>query len=417
MNILFPDLNDDEIRIISSEKKKLREAARQTHFSSSKVTPPQGSEPPKDLSEDRDAMSWPDNDDFEIWGDEGEEICLCENKNICSESMSIDIDEDMGPHLESVRKDSMINRFSMSMPADNEDVSAPGDKDKTSVPADQDEMPIAQEVHPTYNMPLKKSAAGKIVLYVNKWWLIGLILFIGALAVFFWWEVRRDTVHRSLDFRMEPTESRPPRALGEGYVDIRDTMVNGVPLKIFTPHDATPVLHVGADALNDTTAAFVLEAAFVREDTGGISGAYVVDGNLVSKGNARSGFCAIIDGRIIIGVADNTPYLEQAIETNGYFFRQYPLVVAGQVINNTTPYTALRKALAELDGKTVVVMSEKEQKINDFSQTLVDLGVTNAINLIGSTSLGFAHDAEGRKIVFGQDVENRLENANYLIWR
>ena len=203
----------------------------------------------------------------------------------------------------------------------------------------------------------------------------------------------------------------------KGYVEITDTVVGNVPLVILTPRDATPKLHIGIDVLQTPDVVMAMQAADIRSDNGGIVGAYVVDGNLVSKGQAKTGFCAIIDGNITIGVADATPLLERAIEANGYFFRQYPLVVGNQLVENKPKGRSLRKALAEWNGTTVVVMSRNRLTFHDFAQTLVDMGVANAIYLVGSESFGFAVDAEGNRTEYGKEAPSPKASTNYIIWR
>lgn len=203
----------------------------------------------------------------------------------------------------------------------------------------------------------------------------------------------------------------------KGYVEITDTVVGNVPLVILTPRDATPKLHIGIDVLQTPDVVMAMQAADIRSDNGGIVGAYVVEGNLVSKGQAKSGFCAIIDGNITIGVADATPFLEKAIESDGYFFRQYPLVVGNQLVENKPKGRSLRKALAEWNGTTVVVLSHSRLTFHDFAQTLVDLGVANAIYLVGSESFGFAVDAEGNRTEYGKEAPSPKASTNYIIWR
>lgn len=201
------------------------------------------------------------------------------------------------------------------------------------------------------------------------------------------------------------------------YSILRDTVVDDVPLTIIKPVNATPSLVIGESALNDTTAVLVTQAADIRSDNGEIVGAFVLNGNLISRGKSKAGYCAIINGKITIGVAETTPLLEKATETNGFFFRQYPLVVENQVIENRSKRKSLRKALALLDDDVVVILSHYEMSFHDFSQTLVDLGVTNAIYLIGSTAYGFAKDANGAKIEFG--IRRQMPedtNFNYIVW-
>lgn len=209
-------------------------------------------------------------------------------------------------------------------------------------------------------------------------------------------------------------DSTPIKA---GYVEITDTTINNIPLSIFTPRCAVAKLQIGNEALNDTNAVFVVQAADVRKDNGQIVGTYVSEGNLISKGQSKSGFCAIIGGAPIVGVSDATPYFEQAIETNGYFFRQYPLVVGGQVVENKPKGKSLRKALAERKGEIVVVMSKSDLTFHEFARALLDIEVSNAIYLVGSSSFGFAVDPVGRRVEFGQRAASYPTNTNYLIWR
>lgn len=215
-----------------------------------------------------------------------------------------------------------------------------------------------------------------------------------------------------------PTGMNPESPhLQKGHVEVYDTTINHVPLSVFVPRHVVPKLHVGTDALKDEDAVFVVPAADIREDNGGIVGAYVLEGNLISKGQAKSGFCAIIGGRVIVGVADATPYLEQAIESGGYFFRQYPLVVGNQVVENKPKGKSFRKALAEWNDEIVVIMSKKTLTFHDFAQSLSELGVSNAIYLVGASASGFAIDSQGNRIVFGVEETNASKNTNYIVWK
>ncbi len=205
----------------------------------------------------------------------------------------------------------------------------------------------------------------------------------------------------------------------KGFASVRDTVVDGIGLTILTPRHTTPVLVVGEEALRDTTAVLVAQAADVRADNGKIAGAYVVKGELLSRGEAKAGFCSIVNGEIVVGVADATPMLEQALMSEGYFFRQFPLVVGGQVVENKPKGRALRKALAEIDGEICVVLSRERLTFHDFSNALIDAGVRNAIYLVGSNAAGFYVDEDGHRQTFGTigDTESRWENINYIVWR
>lgn len=202
-----------------------------------------------------------------------------------------------------------------------------------------------------------------------------------------------------------------------GYVNIIDTIAGGEALTLLIPACSSSMLALGDSVLDDSTVVMAVQAADVRRDNGGIVGAYVLRGELLSKGQAKSGFCAIIDGKMTIGVADATPLLEQSLESEGYFFRQYPLVVGGQIVENKPRGKALRKALVELNGTPAVVLSRRKLTFHEFSESLVDLGVSNAIYLVGSSSFGFAVDDEGSRYEFGRRPATDLPNVNYLVWR
>ena len=111
-----------------------------------------------------------------------------------------------------------------------------------------------------------------------------------------------------------------------------------------------------------------------------------MNGEMKNRRKAKSFFCVFINDVITIGVAKTTPLLERATEENGFFFRQYPLVYEGEVIENKLKNLSQRKALAILNDEVVVVLSHDRLSFSKFSHALVDLGVKNAIYLTGSSA-------------------------------
>lgn len=118
-----------------------------------------------------------------------------------------------------------------------------------------------------------------------------------------------------------------------------------------------------------------------------------------------------------VGVADNSPLFEQATDTDGYFFRQYPLVDNGKLVDNETKNKAIRKALCERAGEIFVIKSETAESFHDFAQALVDLGVNNAIYLVGSTPYGFWYDKEGNVEEFSDLRVSKYKYESYILWR
>ena len=53
---------------------------------------------------------------------------------------------------------------------------------------------------------------------------------------------------------------------------------------------------------------------------------------------------------------------------------------------------------------------------HDFSQALVDLGVKNAIYLVGSSAYLKAKLEDGHIYEFGERIANIHPNSNYIFW-
>ena len=248
------------------------------------------------------------------------------------------------------------------------------------------------------------------------------VLILGCLIFIFLQTTENPENDYLIEITEQVTENEPQIIMTDSASDIKgftvahDTILNKTGLLILTPENSRPRLVIGSEFLNDPNIILATQAADIRGDNGKIAGTFVLNGEVISKGEAKAGFCSIINGEISIGVADATPMLEQTLTEGGYFFRQYPLVVGGQIVENKPKGKAIRKALAELDGKICVIMSIDRLTFHDFSQLLTDLGVRNAIYLVGSTSYGFYINESGNKILTGIAPKTEAENVNYIIW-
>lgn len=207
-----------------------------------------------------------------------------------------------------------------------------------------------------------------------------------------------------------------------GFCEIRDTVINDIALRIYIPHNAKLSLHVGRMDKEDSTVIYTAQAADVRADNGGIVGAFVLAGEPKAWGLSKTGYCASINGKVTIGVAENSPLFEQATETGGYFFRQYPLVDNGVLVENNPKNKSIRRSICDRNGEIFMVESLSLESFHDFSQALVDLGVDNAIYLVGSNAYGWAVKEDGTLQDFGD--ENRYrgrhrmpKNTSYIVWR
>ncbi|MBR1808187.1 MAG: hypothetical protein IJ776_02215 [Paludibacteraceae bacterium] len=198
---------------------------------------------------------------------------------------------------------------------------------------------------------------------------------------------------------------------------IKDTIVNDIPIKIYLPLNAHPALEIGQKCLSDENVILAFQAADIRADNHKIVGAFVLKGKPIAWGLSKKGYCAILRDSIFVGKADNSPLFEEATECDGYFFRQYPLVAEGIAQESELKSQAIRRALCEVENRIAVVETQDNASMHDFSQLLVDLGVDNAIYLIGSDALGMVADVDGNRISHGKSPDKiYYKYLNFIYW-
>ena len=252
------------------------------------------------------------------------------------------------------------------------------------------------------------------------------VLAIG-LAIYFSWPKAEAPDHDPGVFDPTPDAAEAPErtplgaipdSLGIASVERLDTTINDVQLAIYIPHNTTPRLTVGIPDAETRKTILAFQAADIRADNHKILGAFVLKGEPLAWGLSKKGYCAIIDGKVTIGVAENSPLFEEATEKEGYFFRQYGLVDNGTLVENELKNKTMRKALCDRAGQIFVAVSETDESMHDFAQALVDLGVDNAIYLVGSHSaFGWWKNAAGDTEYFSQANHRKtFRNENYIVW-
>lgn len=205
----------------------------------------------------------------------------------------------------------------------------------------------------------------------------------------------------------------------ESFTEKIDTVINDIPLTLYIPHNAEPQLVVGRPDVKDSQIILAAQAADIRRDNKKILGAFVLKGEPLAWGLSKKGYCAIIEGNMTIGYSENSPLFEEATETGGYFFRQYPLVSEGVLVENELKNKSIRKGLCSRAGEIFITVTQTSESLHDFSQALVDLGVENAIYLVGSDlAYGFYSDSTSTRTLFNHNpVPFRYKNENYVVWR
>ncbi|MBQ9888366.1 MAG: hypothetical protein IJM41_03885 [Bacteroidales bacterium] len=251
-----------------------------------------------------------------------------------------------------------------------------------------------------------------------------IVLAIGILAIVMWPKDAPEDPNDGV-FENAPEVVTPGAIVRLGvetdasFTEKLDTVINDVHLSLYIPHNAKPELTLGVPDRNDKNIILAAQAADIRRDNQKILGAFVLKGEPLAWGLSKKGFCAIIEDKVTVGVSENSPLFEEATEKGGYFFRQYPLVDNGVLVENEQKNKTMRKALCSRAGQIFVAVSETDESMHDFAQALVDLGVENAIYLVGShSSFGWYIDSAGEKTLFAPDVHRgTYRNENYIVWR
>ena len=203
----------------------------------------------------------------------------------------------------------------------------------------------------------------------------------------------------------------------KAYTEHLQDTINDIPLDIYIPHNAVPELMVGVPDIHDKTIILTTQAADVRADNGKIVGAFVVNGKPLSWGLSKKGYCGIIDGELTVGVAENSPLFEEATEKGGYFFRQYPLVDNGVLVENEPKGKSIRKALCDRNGEIMIVMTQTPESFHDFAQALVDMKIDNAIYTVGSNSYGYFRDKYEHFVQIYEKRRGGYKFENFIVWR
>lgn len=261
----------------------------------------------------------------------------------------------------------------------------------------------------------------------QKWIAILILLFLvitGILSVIYligenktpdyYFEPEEETTQQSISVATTDTNET---LLPKGYIEVTEETVNDVPLTVYTPHHAIMSLCLGMPNPADTTILYTAMAADIRRDNMEIVGDFVLSGKRLARGVAKKGFCAIEKDTITIGVGESTPLLQSVIENSGSFFRQYPLVQNGELVENKPKNKSIRRALAVRNERIVMVESKNKESFHDFSQALIDIGVSDAIYLVGGDAYGWYQDKEYIRKEFGVLQPELPENISYIIWR
>jgi len=214
-------------------------------------------------------------------------------------------------------------------------------------------------------------------------------------------------------------------------LDIKiDDTIDALNLTLYVPRNAIPAVTIGSPGATNLTEEAVLafRAANLHADSSLVD-CFVCNGVVFQPDTifppVHKGFCAIIDNVITIGTAESTPLFEKAVETKGSFFRQHSLVADGKATANMKGEVyktkTFRRALCQRGDKVFAVACE-DISMHGLAQVLVNLGVDNAIYLIGGhnqkTFNGWWRDKKDDIELFRKTDEYiKYKLENYIVWK
>ena len=252
----------------------------------------------------------------------------------------------------------------------------------------------------------------------KKWiWLIPLSLIGGILFV---WVLLctfpQENIVDLRDFKTElnVTVKGEPMFIESG-IEHYSVVENDVSMYVFHMIDMTAELNTDARQYTDDTECFIMQAADIRKDNGKFVGDFVLNGKRLSSGKRKKGYCAIIDGKITIGMSETDDVMNRCIEKGGSFFRQYPLVSNGIMQENELKGKSIRRALALKGDKLYVFETEYRESMHDFAEALQDIGVTEAISLVGGNK-AYMYWWQDNELYESYDL-SEVNNNNFIVFK
>ena len=252
--------------------------------------------------------------------------------------------------------------------------------------------------------------------FCKKWmWILPLFVAGVALALFFTLDKEEtvDVKHFKTELKAPPR--RQPEPEMTSGVEYETQVVNDVWLYVFKILDMHAELSLDISEYADSTECFIVQAADIRKDNRKFVGDFVLNGEKLSSGKRKEGYCAIVDGRVTIGRSTVDEVMNDCMVNGGSFFRQYPLLVDGVMQPSNVKGKSIRRALAQNEDGLYIVMTEERESVHNFSEALVDMGMKNAISLVGGNQ-AYMYWMQDDECWESADLE-KVDNRNFIVFR
>ena len=145
-------------------------------------------------------------------------------------------------------------------------------------------------------------------------------------------------------------------------------------------------------------------------------GSLVVDGKEYSDDQSRIGYCGMVDGQMVIGVARTEEVKDYCLDHHGSFFRQFILVSNREIPSQFYLFGKVeRRALARtqdpqtLEESLYVVETTAPQTMADFAQALQKWGFIDAIYITGGNDYCYYRSTRGNIHPMGDPEAQRTD--------
>lgn len=228
----------------------------------------------------------------------------------------------------------------------------------------------------------------------------------------------KNSTHSTKQVHAQTDEVTFHKKFVDGTPQIRmfiDEGIYDVPLRIIQPVQLEASLETDKNIMANTPDGnniLMVQAMGVRKDNGTPTSGFAIGNQKMSYAKKRIGYCAIQNGTISIGIAYDDSDLDALVEKSGCYFRQYPLVIDGEVCFNEEKGKAYRRALAEEEGFVYIIESVNRESLYDFATAIAGLSVSNAIYLPNNPNYLYAHSAE-----LTYESGAKMDGAYYLVFK
>ena len=269
--------------------------------------------------------------------------------------------------------------------------------------------------------PKKQNKWKKLLIGISKT-LVGMLIVIGTYAIIHYYNYYYNIgvcISVTPEENIEKLDSAKA-STDKSQITLKPDSVLGVALNIYELQNVKAEMTLEEpDTADQNILMYTRTADYAT--MGHYIGSLVINGKELENSSARLGYCAVVDGNMVIGISRFDDVKDYAIDHKGSFFRQFILVSKGELPGQYYLHGKVeRKALARTaDDHICIVETAHRETLWDFADALREYGYVDAIYLTGGANSGFYRDVTGaghlRTKVSRHTASIRPDQAPWLV--